>query len=411
MDRNRVERCVGLGFKDVAEEFDESAPGGRTADPDATAARRRRDFAHQYLEKLINIEVPVPVATAEQARELMGAARDAGTGGGTPTHTPAPQAPSPPAPKWKRAAAAARGGAVAMARGGYRAARAAAGSALFWMAVVALLMFVFGYELPGPDPAVQTAGDAGARRVPTPHPVQRDAGNDHPTGDEVNEERQAEPADPDARPGEVVTGGRVGRPLLFAVLFGLPLGFIAWLVLRQRPDVVVSDSGEFTNALEIWHRLIYGQRCTPRSVKRYLNHVRYYAMCQRRHPPRPTAGERLAGWWRDLTGRRRGADRRAGELKAGAIPEENLVALGAIHYFHPHWMRDPGTWEHLKAGDFPDTSKAPDDDVGGGRAGANPLHGLLEEAVEQHRRKFGKAPFNDEHRRTLIEMYPALAPE
>ena len=78
MALDRVERCVGLHFKDVAEELlgDNALPNELAAEkPDDTVAdagrKKRAEFARQYLEKLINIEVPVPIPTADESRGLI----------------------------------------------------------------------------------------------------------------------------------------------------------------------------------------------------------------------------------------------------------------------------------------------------------------------------------------------------
>lgn len=73
MARERVVRCVGLGFKDVAEALldpspEEAAAGTKRRDK---AREKQREFAQQYLEKLINIEIPVPTPTSEQSRQLL----------------------------------------------------------------------------------------------------------------------------------------------------------------------------------------------------------------------------------------------------------------------------------------------------------------------------------------------------
>ncbi|HEY7496273.1 MAG TPA: P-loop NTPase fold protein [Candidatus Tectomicrobia bacterium] len=78
MALDRVERCVGLHCKDVAEELlDDNAPpielaAEQPADTVADEGRKKRaEFARQYLEKLINIEVPVPIPTADESRGLI----------------------------------------------------------------------------------------------------------------------------------------------------------------------------------------------------------------------------------------------------------------------------------------------------------------------------------------------------
>ena len=65
MASDRVERCIGLGFKDVAEEMIDD-PEGALSGGDGGKSRRA-EFAQQYLEKLINIEVPVPTMRTEQS--------------------------------------------------------------------------------------------------------------------------------------------------------------------------------------------------------------------------------------------------------------------------------------------------------------------------------------------------------
>src|SRR5262249_32957524 len=51
MARDRVERCVGLSFKELADEME-----GPTKSAEV-AWERRAQFARQYLDKLVNIEV------------------------------------------------------------------------------------------------------------------------------------------------------------------------------------------------------------------------------------------------------------------------------------------------------------------------------------------------------------------
>ncbi|MCO6455995.1 MAG: hypothetical protein J5I93_11915 [Pirellulaceae bacterium] len=73
MAPQRVARCVGLGFADVAEELLPEDDEQHCSDEDqATRSRRRRErYARQYLEKLVNIEVPVPPMTSDASRNIM----------------------------------------------------------------------------------------------------------------------------------------------------------------------------------------------------------------------------------------------------------------------------------------------------------------------------------------------------
>ncbi|MDP6176019.1 MAG: P-loop NTPase fold protein, partial [Rhodospirillales bacterium] len=63
MDRDWVEPCIKLRFENVAKEMSKG-------DGEAEV----RDFAGNYLEKLINIEVPIPKARAKQTEALLEAA-------------------------------------------------------------------------------------------------------------------------------------------------------------------------------------------------------------------------------------------------------------------------------------------------------------------------------------------------
>ena len=68
MARSMVERAVGLQFAAVAEEM---ADDGLERPTREQRRERRLRFARQYLDKLINIEIPLPEPTDEQARRLL----------------------------------------------------------------------------------------------------------------------------------------------------------------------------------------------------------------------------------------------------------------------------------------------------------------------------------------------------
>src|SRR5258708_9845907 len=78
MDRVQVQRAVGLSFKDVAEEASLKRPavlgnGAQLyADAAGEAARAKRaEFAQKYLEKLINLEVRVPLAMDDATKRRL----------------------------------------------------------------------------------------------------------------------------------------------------------------------------------------------------------------------------------------------------------------------------------------------------------------------------------------------------
>ncbi|MDE2824449.1 MAG: P-loop NTPase fold protein [Chloroflexota bacterium] len=60
--REQVIRCVGLRFKEIAQEvsFVSSDDDSKSGSNDDTERLKRADFARQYLEKIINLEVKIP---------------------------------------------------------------------------------------------------------------------------------------------------------------------------------------------------------------------------------------------------------------------------------------------------------------------------------------------------------------
>ncbi|NQT16893.1 MAG: hypothetical protein HQ582_29315, partial [Planctomycetes bacterium] len=72
MEMESVVRCVGFGLRGVAEELEERGENEREGEaPEDRARRLRVRYARRYLEKLINIEVPIPQMTEEQLERLV----------------------------------------------------------------------------------------------------------------------------------------------------------------------------------------------------------------------------------------------------------------------------------------------------------------------------------------------------
>lgn len=303
MELDRVRRCVGLGFKDVAAELTDAEEAATGATPVIAGEtdegkRRRAVFAQQYLEKLINIEVPVPTPTESQAARVI-----------------APDAePAPPAGRWETL------GADLAPLG-----RAA------WPVAAVLVVLVAGFwsSVWWWPPLVPATPTSVIGAITTPEPV---PSIPPPPG------ATSSPADRQRAPGVLVGGDAVAPspwmaswPIAFLLLGGV-------VVFLIRPPIVVKDSDEFTKALAMWHPLVYTRHSTPRSAKRFVNRVRYYAMRQRDLPEeRPI--DRLAAWvtpWR----RRQEAEPTDEPGPAnGAIPEHLLVALSAIEHTHSDWLK------------------------------------------------------------------------
>ncbi|HVR11474.1 MAG TPA: P-loop NTPase fold protein, partial [Thermoanaerobaculia bacterium] len=298
--RDRVLRCVGLSFKDVASElldWPAEPPAGLTKED--VERQRRLEFAQQYLEKLINIEVPVPLPTDEQSRRLLVDER--------------PATPPPPAAagRWQSWLGAMRRALPAVAIGLLRETRRA-------LPAAALVLLVIGGFLaglarpPAPPPALgplsSRAKMVHGRPRPTPAPHAESSGGRVADGGPAA-------AAPVPAPPPVLPEPMRWQRLPF-VLLGLVLaGFGVWR-LSIPPDVVIHDSREFEEALSRWHPLIFSWRNTPRAIKRYLNRVRYLAMLQREPVATPALWKRLVEVLR-----RRGDEPRSAEGLA-PIPEQ-----------------------------------------------------------------------------------------
>ena len=143
-------------------------------------------------------------------------------------------------------------------------------------------------------------------------------------------------------PGEEAHLLGVPMILLLTAILVVIVGLGIWR-LSIPPGVVIRDSREFETALQAWHPMVFSFRNTPRSIKRFLNRVRYLAMLQRRQGTEPT------GWqaFRDRLLRRplKTAEPGAGgNGHGGPIPESALVALAAIDHCHPAWLEDDRTF-------------------------------------------------------------------
>ena len=81
LSRDQVEACVGLGYREIAEEIvslSEMADANKSllAPEIEKSARdfaqeKRAEFARQYLKKLINIEVPIPETNEDRANTML----------------------------------------------------------------------------------------------------------------------------------------------------------------------------------------------------------------------------------------------------------------------------------------------------------------------------------------------------
>ncbi len=383
MSREWVETCVGLNFKELAEEHNHG--------PDDKAYRV--EFARKYLQKLINIEVPVPKLNTEVSLRLMpdeqawpetgnrlkamvaealawlGEARHVlmiglllagGLGIGqwlapqigdefdwlggklnSAAAKPKPVEIPWPANLDAKLAGPDNGLGVNLASQP----KSADGQLLLRANADALdkgvvLGKLGGAELVLKRPAAvepEFVGPVRPAAVDLPKRVEPQPKPDENTG----------PAFMAGATDDRHSPWHIGPPALVALVL---LGFGLALLLRS-PVKLTEDSDKFMAALKTWYPLIAASCPTPRTIKRYLNWVRFLAM--RYRPSEPEA----AGIWTRLS-RRLGfvakPERPATETEK-VFDEDILVALSAIYQYRRDWVLDWRRFNRLKEeGPFPE---------------------------------------------------------
>jgi photosystem II stability/assembly factor-like uncharacterized protein len=330
MAREYVERCVGRAFKDIAEEMIDDlhdVPEAKGADrgPEDQAKEKRVEFARQYLDKLINIEVPVPTAKQPQSLSLLlaGASQLQKVEAKTLWQEVKKFSVSATSRYWKF---------------------------LFGILMVVVLFYLGSYlgKTWLPDFVSRNAPTATPSPSPTPSPSQSPTPMPTPRFSGVRS-TPVPTSTPSATPSPTPASGErakialgggdpVSRYLVpFIALFAL--GWFGVTILTRRPGLVVKDSPNFVEALKIWHALVFSRQSTPRSIKRFMNRVRFLAMRQRptKAEVRPSLLKKLFSW------RTRVKDQEHAGLTAAPeaaseperIPDEALVALAALRQFSP----------------------------------------------------------------------------
>lgn len=302
MALERVERCVGLGFKDVAEELMDGQDTNAAATSVMEEGRKKRAaFARQYLEKLINIEVPVPTPTSGQAAQLVTA-----------------EIPSPRTTRawsWLLAMTPTRLNKFAL-----------------WLLFLVILTSSFGLGMWFDMPErfqTQSRVVPGKSTLPMDEQITKEPSKprDSPEDEPKRSSDKAE-----------FIPGQLSRTAMWPLFVPLVLLLVvaAWSAWTKREEVVVKDSPEFIEALKIWLPVITAKQNTPRSVKRFLNRVRYLAMLQR--PQEETARS-------IVTVQTNGKPAENGKI----IPESLLVALSAMQQRYPEWAQTNGSFmENVK---------------------------------------------------------------
>ena len=306
MARERVERCVGWKFRDIAGELAsgeeeggshvrKSAGNEAAASSEKAARRDRTEFARQYLDKLINIEVPVPRLTADQTLQLLAHKQ---------IHA---RSQAQTALRWRPWAA--------------RVGR------LLPFAIASLILasgIFIGRDIGSDQIPVQIPPSAtGAASSASPEPAV--------TSSSVPTTLRGQPA--------ILTPPLpVSREILYFLLLPsfIIFGMVAYWVLTRPPGLIVEDSRDFAEAIEIWAPLIFAKQTTPRAVKRFLNRLRYVA--SRQQIPRASYPMWMSLLWLLRLAAKRDLDMISHESRLPNVPEAALVALAALQQFDEHWI-------------------------------------------------------------------------
>jgi hypothetical protein len=391
MDRRQVEYCVGLGFEKLVE----GLPNDELLYEDELVydnegrvekAAKQRAFARNYLEKLINIEVPVP-ELSEEALEAMlvppepKASRACGENGVDWWERLA-------ARLWRRGDTAAAGPQVQTneqfeedhrteSRVGARTLtiespkwldQLKTGVQTSWqVARVGVLAFVLGWFIVGgieqvrewPEPVAESTQEASLPSSEAPLPTEAQSVNQEEpkTGPSGLMQDLARVPLPDVSFVNSIPSGRrwvwwspTTLVLLLAVFWGVG-------ALMRREQQVVEDSPDFRKALAAVRPMLEEANPTPRAIKRYQNRMRYLAERLRPKDHEPDAIDACLHWLGKRLGRSIVPDAWfAGSLRTG-ISEPALILLGAIETFAPHAFEEPAEqvldWLDRKTGSDP----------------------------------------------------------
>ncbi|MGH1487682.1 MAG: YCF48-related protein [Cellvibrionaceae bacterium] len=173
-------------------------------------------------------------------------------------------------------------------------------------------------------------------------------------------------------------------------LISLLLFLIAFIIYSLKiPNRFVEDSPRFKEALSIWQPWISLQRSTPRSIKRYLNFVRYLAMRYKS----PESEESYKHHLLDLIA----ADKKEIPNVADQMNEEDLVALSAIYAIEPDWLKDEDKLAKLREG-FIQQMVEHKFQSGKDKESENRLASMIEVltlSLHKHQSRFGSEVFSD----------------
>lgn len=316
MDRRQVEFAIGEGFKDIVEGLPDEEldlPSGESA----SARERQQAFARHYLEKLVNVEVPVPTLDDAGLRGLL--RPDQAT------------SPFEEGPRWLPAVRTAASMSLQVSR-------------VMFLAVLLGLALTAGLEYVEHMPRQTAPPEQASRQTPAPAaPVESAAAPQPAPAQPANQPSTAPPmevnlpiipVDRDNVPG--------ARQWLWwgptAALLAMSLLWLVGLATRRR-NTVVQDSPKFVRALDAVEPLLSARHLTPRLVKRFQNRMRYLAERMRTQQPDT---DWVAGLLRRagrITGNTFVPNSWFSDRDRALIPEDALILLGAVEIVAPDAFR------------------------------------------------------------------------
>jgi len=321
MATGRVQAALALSFDKIASEMVELAPGSgeaTVAEKERTERERRRIYARDYMEKLVNLEIAVPSCRDVEPHLLL--------------HSPAGEA------------------------GPLRHSLRALVS-LWPLALCASAIAVgchIGVHWKVLDPAQDALSGAGVYASATASATATAAAAIAAPAAGSIASRAPGPAASTVAPTHAVPAMQPGddRPIT-GYAFAFPMGVLAcWAVvfawLRLRSSVYqVHDSQAFRQALRAWMPLVQRHRKTPRALKRFGNRIRYLAMLQQAEhldASRLDVLFAMAASWLARSGKALARSEPAKPVlpahNVSALREDTLVALAALNEVcGSHWRQ------------------------------------------------------------------------
>ena len=237
MDRERVEACVAMKLKEIAESL----------------KREPAQYAHDYLDKLVQIEIPIPPMSSTEAQNIASQVRTSSEQRETG------------APWWS-----------------FQKLMPVSVGLLFAGVLTVSIAGTVAMRNALKSPV--TAGTPAAEEFVMGASANTGAPGT-PNATRLSDQKSAlaplrVPDLPSVKPGLT----KAAEPRIpWGVIAGIPAliagsGFAVWWIFRTPEELKLTDSETFVSAGKLWAAHIAKLQESPRSLKRFLNRVRYMAM-------------------------------------------------------------------------------------------------------------------------------------